>query len=45
MRVRGVKMPSVRKIRQGKSETFYERLALDALGIRKLKEIHIEPAE
>jgi sulfide:quinone oxidoreductase len=34
----------LRKIRQGKSETFYERLALDALGIRKLKEIHTEPA-
>jgi sulfide:quinone oxidoreductase len=35
----------LRKIRQGKSETFYERLALDALGIRKLKEIHREPAQ
>jgi len=35
----------LRKIRQGKSETFYEKLALDALGIRKLKEIHVEPAE
>jgi sulfide:quinone oxidoreductase len=34
----------LRKVRQGKSETFYERLALDALGIRKLKEIHTEPA-
>ena len=34
----------LRKIRQGKSETFYERLALDALGIRKLKEIQTEPA-
>jgi sulfide:quinone oxidoreductase len=34
----------LRKIRQGKSETFYERLALDTLGIRKLKEIHTEPA-
>jgi sulfide:quinone oxidoreductase len=34
----------LRKIRQGKSETFYEKLALDALGIRKLKEIHDEPA-
>jgi sulfide:quinone oxidoreductase len=34
----------LRKIRQGKSETFYEKLALDALGIRKLKEIHEEPA-
>jgi sulfide:quinone oxidoreductase len=35
----------LRKVRQGKSETFYEKLALDALGIRKLKEIHTEPAE
>ena len=35
----------LRKIRQGKSETFFEKLALDALGIRKLKEIHLEPAE
>jgi sulfide:quinone oxidoreductase len=35
----------LRKIRQGKSETFYERLALDALGIRRLKEIRTEPAE
>jgi sulfide:quinone oxidoreductase len=33
------------KVRQGKGETFYENLALDVLGIRKLKEIHIEPAE
>ena len=33
------------KIRQGKSETVYENLALDLLGIRKLKEIHNEPAE
>jgi len=33
----------LRKVRQGKSETFYEKLALDALGIRKLKEIHEEP--
>jgi sulfide:quinone oxidoreductase len=33
------------KIRQGRSETLYERLALDALGVRKLKEIHVEPAE
>ena len=33
------------KIRQGKSETVYENLALDLLGIRKLKEIHIEPAD
>jgi len=33
------------KVRQGKSETFYENLMLDLLGIRKLKDIHIEPAE
>ena len=32
------------KVRQGKAETFYENLALDILGIRKLKEIHNEPA-
>ena len=32
----------LRKIRQGKSETFYEKLALDMLGISKLKEIHQE---
>lgn len=32
------------KIRQGKSETFYERLTLDLLGLHKLKEIHTEPA-
>jgi sulfide:quinone oxidoreductase len=35
----------LRKVRQGRSDTFYERLTLDALGIRKLKEIHVEPAE
>ena len=29
----------LRKIRQGKSETFYERLALDVLGIGKLKQV------
>jgi sulfide:quinone oxidoreductase len=29
----------LRKIRRGSSEPFYERLALDLLGIRKLKEI------
>jgi sulfide:quinone oxidoreductase len=34
----------LRKIRQGKSETFYEKLALDLLGISKLKEIHEEVA-
>ncbi len=33
------------KVRSGKSETFYENLALDILGIKKLKEIHIEPDE
>jgi sulfide:quinone oxidoreductase len=33
------------KVRQGKSETFYEGLALDLLGIKKLKAIHTEPAE
>lgn len=33
------------KVRQGKSETFYEGLALDLLGIKKLKAIQIEPAE
>jgi sulfide:quinone oxidoreductase len=33
------------KIRQGRSETFFERLALEALGVAKLKEIHVEPAE
>ncbi len=32
----------LRKIRIGKSEPFYERLALQALGIDKLKAIHIE---
>ena len=32
------------KARQGKSETFYEGLALDMLGIKKLKAIHMEPA-
>jgi hypothetical protein len=31
-------------IRQGKRETIYEKLALDLLGISKLKEIHEEPA-
>src|SRR6478672_5232235 len=34
----------LRKIRQGKSETFYEKLALDMLGISKLKEIHEDAA-
>jgi sulfide:quinone oxidoreductase len=32
----------LRKIRQGKAETFYESLVLDMLGIKKLKEIRIE---
>jgi sulfide:quinone oxidoreductase len=32
----------LRKIRIGKSEPFYERLALQALGIDKLKETHVE---
>ena len=32
----------LRKIRQGKSEPFYERLALQALGIDKLKTTHSE---
>ncbi|MBP1843250.1 sulfide:quinone oxidoreductase [Rhizobium petrolearium] len=33
------------KVRQGKSDTFYENLVLDLLGIKKLKEIHMETAE
>lgn len=33
------------KVRQGKSETFYEGLALDLLGVKKLKAIHIESTE
>jgi sulfide:quinone oxidoreductase len=33
------------KIRQGKGETFYENVALDLLGIKKLKDIHIDTAE
>lgn len=33
------------KVRQGKAETFYENLTLDMLGIKKLKDIHVEPAE
>jgi sulfide:quinone oxidoreductase len=32
----------LRKIRIGKSEPFYERLALQALGIDKLKQTHVE---
>jgi len=35
----------LRKIRHGQSETFYENLVLDVLGIKKLKDIHLEPAE
>lgn len=35
----------LRKIRQGKAETFYENLVLDMLGIKKLKDIHMETAE
>ena len=35
----------LRKIRRGQSDTFYENLVLDMLGIRKLKDIHMEPAE
>ena len=33
------------KVRRGKSETFYENLALDVLGIKKLKDIHLDPVE
>ncbi len=35
----------LRKIRHGQSDTFYENLVLDVLGIKKLKEIHLEAAE
>ena len=35
----------LRKVRQGKAETFYENLVLDVLGIKKLKELRIEPVE
>ena len=35
----------LRKIRHGQSETFYENLVLDVLGIKKLKDIHLEAAE
>ncbi len=35
----------LRKVRSGQSETFYENLVLDVLGIKKLKEIHVEAAE
>ncbi|WP_163268940.1 NAD(P)/FAD-dependent oxidoreductase [Chelativorans alearense] len=33
------------KVRHGHAETFYENLALELLGINKLKEIHLEPGE
>ncbi|MBB5753113.1 NAD(P)/FAD-dependent oxidoreductase [Prosthecomicrobium pneumaticum] len=33
----------LRKVRQGKSETFYENAALEMLGIKKLKEVQIDP--
>jgi sulfide:quinone oxidoreductase len=33
------------KVRTGKAGTFYENLTLDLLGIRKLKDIHLEPTE
>ncbi|MBZ9938161.1 NAD(P)/FAD-dependent oxidoreductase [Mesorhizobium sp. BR1-1-16] len=33
------------KVRRGKSETFYENLALDVLGIKKLKDIQVETVE
>ena len=35
----------LRKVRQGQSDTFFERMTLEALGIAKLKEIQKEPAE
>jgi sulfide:quinone oxidoreductase len=35
----------LRKIRRGQSDTFFENLVLDVLGIKKLKDIHLEPAE
>ncbi|KXF75713.1 pyridine nucleotide-disulfide oxidoreductase [Paramesorhizobium deserti] len=35
----------LRKVRQGKAETVYEKLTLHLLGIQKLKEIELEPAE
>ncbi len=33
----------LRKVRQGTSDTFYERLVLNLMGIKRLKEIHREP--
>jgi len=35
----------LRKVRQGKADTFYENLVLDVLGIKKLKELTSEPAD
>jgi len=35
----------LRKVRSGQSDTFYENLVLDVLGIKKLKDIHLEAAE
>ena len=35
----------LRKVRQGKADTFYENLVLDMLGIKKLKELTIETTE
>lgn len=35
----------LRKVRQGRSETFYENLVLDMFGINKLKQVHLEPGE
>jgi sulfide:quinone oxidoreductase len=35
----------LRKVRSGQSDTFYENLVLDILGIKKLKDIHMEAAE
>ncbi len=34
----------LRKVRLGQSDTFYENLVLDVLGIKKLKEIHLDEA-
>jgi sulfide:quinone oxidoreductase len=33
------------KIRSGRADTFYENLFLEALGIKKLKNVHMEAAE
>jgi len=35
----------LRKVRQGKADTFYENLVLDMLGIKKLKELTIETTD